>query len=152
MGGFGFNMEFLGTHRHAVESRGRLFIPANYRKVIKDSGTLHLVVTKGSDGCLELYPKETWDKEIESIKKLSVRKKNNRMYRRFKLANAEAVEIDKQGRIQIPQYLLDYADLKGEVLIIGNLDFIEIWNPQKYSEYSETVDEFIDDILEDIDE
>ncbi len=145
-------MEFIGSYRHSVEPRGRLFIPSPFRKILKEKGETQLVITKGTEKCLYIYPMDKWKEILNKLKKLSLYKRGNRDYRRYVLSNAHYVEVDRQGRIQVPQELIKYANLDKEIVIIGNIDFMEVWNPNDFEEYGQSVELTIEDILEEIED
>lgn len=121
---------FMGEYRHTVDPKGRLIIPSRFRELL---GT-EFVVTRGLDGCLFVYPMESWEAYVEELKKLPLTDKNARLFTRFLIAGATTCELDRQGRILIPVTLREFADIKKDVLLAGMLDHIEIWNEDHWKE------------------
>lgn len=121
---------FMGEYRHTVDPKGRLIIPSKFRELLGNE----FVVTRGLDGCLFVYPTESWGAYVEELKKLPLTDKNARIFTRFLIAGATICELDRQGRILIPVTLREFADIKKDVLLAGMLDHIEIWNEDHWKE------------------
>ena len=119
----------IGEYHHSIDEKGRLIIPSKFRDEIGNS----FVVTRGLDGCLFVYALEEWEKIISKLKRLPFTKKDARIFTRFFLSGATICEFDKQGRINLVNSLIDYADLKKECLIIGVNDRLEIWSLDKFN-------------------
>ncbi len=98
---------FVGQFSHNVDIKGRLAVPARFRSELKKA-----VVTRGLDNCLFLYPKKDWEKLAQKIAASPINKANARGFARFMLAGAMEVEVDRQGRIILPEYLRQFAGLK----------------------------------------
>ncbi|UCF78316.1 MAG: division/cell wall cluster transcriptional repressor MraZ [Candidatus Eiseniibacteriota bacterium] len=126
---------FKGKFTHTIDHKGRVSIPSTLRRTLPRKASQAFVVMKGLDGCLFLYPRSEWESVQRRLKGLPFWKADTRRFSRIFLENAYDVEIDSQGRIKIPQELLDVAKFKKEVLFLGVLDRIEIWNPRVYSKY-----------------
>lgn len=128
---------FYGEFEHSIDDKGRLTIPAKYRAHLTDG----LVLTKGLDArYLLLYPKATWEKIIGKLGRQSMTKASVRELRRLLLASASDDVPDRQGRINIPDKLLAYANLDRQAIVIGQLDYCEIWNPAGWEERRALVD------------
>ncbi|HNS49630.1 MAG TPA: division/cell wall cluster transcriptional repressor MraZ [Anaerolineae bacterium] len=128
---------FYGEFEHNIDDKGRLTIPAKYRPYLADG----LVLTKGLDAkYLLLYPKVAWDTIIKQLSHQSVTRANVRELRRFLLAAASDDVPDRQGRINIPDKLLTYANLDRQAIVIGQFDYCEIWNPADWEEHRALVD------------
>lgn len=129
------NFMFIGEYKYILDDKGRLAIPTKFRsKFLRGA-----VVTKGLDNCLFVYTKEEWEKEAAKFATLPKSQANSRAYARFTLAGAMDCEIDKQGRVMLPEYLRKYADLKRNVVVAGLYNRLEIWNEEKWEQYkSET--------------
>ena len=95
-------------------------------------------MTKGLDGCLYIYPLDEWNILEEKLKKLPLTSKDARAFVRFFFSGANEIVIDKQGRALIPQNLLEYANIKKEIVSIGVSNRIEIWSKEKWKEYNES--------------
>ena len=136
---------FLHTYEHALDAKGRLIIPAKYRD---DIGEQPVVVTCGFDANLVVYTMAAWEEYTRSWLELPGSDPKVRKYRRFVATNAEQCELDKQGRILISQELRERAGLVKDVVISGNLNSFELWNPERWQEVSDFGDE--DTIAEEI--
>ena len=123
---------FMGEYRHTIDAKGRLIVPAKFREQLGDS----FVVTRGMDGCLFGYTQEEWNMLETKLQKLPLTKKDARAFVRFFYSAATECEIDKQGRINIPQNLREYASLKKDVCIIGVSTRMEIWDKKLWEEYT----------------
>ena len=134
----------IGEYHHNIDEKGRLIIPSKFREDIGNS----FVVTRGLDGCLFVYSLVEWEKIVAKLKKLPFTKKDARIFTRFFLASATVCEFDKQGRINLVNSLIKYADLKKECLVIGVNDRLEIWSLDKYNNLMEENLEQLDDISE----
>jgi len=139
---------FVGQYSHNIDSKGRLAIPAKFRPELKKA-----VVTKGLDNCLFLYTKKEWDKIASDIASRPFTKSNNRSLARQMLAGAMEVEIDKQGRIIIPEYQRNFAGLSKKVVVAGLYNRLELWDEDKWNEnikYTESNANEIAEALENI--
>ena len=141
----GDKSSFLGEYRHNIDSKKRLIIPAKFR----DSLSTTFYVTKGLDGCLAVYTEESWAQQVEQLSKLPQTSRKARQYIRSITSKAQESTLDNQGRLQLPQYLIDIAGIEKECVIVGVSDYFEIWSEQKWSEFDETAaDEFESDAEE----
>ena len=127
---------FMGEYNHTVDEKGRLIIPVKFR----DELGSEFVVTKGLDGCLFAYDLTEWRVLEEKLRALPLTNKDARAFARFMLAGAASVEIDKQGRILLPQVLRNFARLEKDVVLIGVASRIEIWNKEKWEDASYDAD------------
>ena len=134
----------IGEYRHNIDEKGRLIIPSKFREDIGNS----FVVTRGLDGCLFVYSLIEWEKIVTKLKKLPFTKKDTRTFMRFFLAGATVCEFDRQGRVNLVNSLIEYADLKKECLIIGVNDRLEIWALDKYNNLMNENLEQLDSIAE----
>lgn len=119
---------FLGRHTHNLDAKGRLAIPARYR----DALAAGVVLTRGIDRCLALYPLEAWRPLAEKVSALPLTDADARNFRRMVFAEATDLGLDGQGRILIPPDLRRYAGLEREALVVGVDTSIEIWSPQRW--------------------
>lgn len=122
---------FIGEYRHQLDGKGRLAIPAKFRGNLKKGA----VVTKGLDGCLFLYMPDEWSKLVAKLTQMPISQGNARAFARLMLAGAMAVDVDSQGRINLPKYLIQYAGLRGISIIAGLMNRLEVWNEKKWEEY-----------------
>ncbi len=125
-------MYFFGTFEHSIDERGRLAIPARYRRAFVDGGVLR----DGPEGCIELYTESAFDEEIQ--RRLGTgsgnRQRSGRRIRRSFLHNAFSVELDRQGRVLLPQQLRTEEDGDGRMVIVGCGDYLELWSPAAWGQ------------------
>ncbi len=134
----------IGEYTHRIDPKKRLAIPAKFRKEIGDKA----VKTKGLDQCLVIYPMAEFEKVAENLSNLPVGKSENRNFSRDIFSGAIDVEIDALGRILIPEYLKNFANLKEKVVIVGVYKRLEIWNEEKWNEYKNRVEKQTDVLAE----
>ncbi|KGR92168.1 protein mraZ [Rhizophagus irregularis] len=137
---------FMGEYQHSVDAKGRLIIPSKFREEL---GTT-FVITRGLDNCLFGYPMDEWRKLEEKLKQLPMTKKDARAFARFFFSGATEVEIDKQGRINIPTPLSTYAKLEKECMVLGVSSKIEIWAKEAWESYFNEAEESFNDIAENL--
>ena len=125
-------MTFYGTYEHSVDDRGRIAIPARYRLSLADGAVLRA----SPDGCVALYSSEGSESEVELRlgEQRSTREMSGRRIRRAFLPGAFDIELDRQGRVLVPQALRGDADLDDSVVIVGCGDYVEMWNPTRWAE------------------
>ncbi len=124
-----------GEYKTSIDEKGRIMIPARIRSAV--SGNM-LVVTRGIDRCIWLFPPEEWKRISENLmSSTSVFKARTRLLQRRIIAPAQEVEIDKSGRLNIPPTLRESAGLNKEGVILGIEKYIEIWNEKAYTAYLE---------------
>jgi len=121
---------FLGRFEHTLDDKGRLTIPAKYRNTLATG----VVITRGLDGCLYVIPSSEWEDIAGKIRSLSLLKKGARSFVRLFFAEATDCIPDKQGRVLIPGYLREYANLQDEVIVAGLYSRLELWNPEDYKQ------------------
>lgn len=127
---------FKSKYDYAVDEKGRISIPAKIRKNLSDAAEGSFVVTRGLDGCLYLYPGDTWLRiEQDMLSRLNAYEQDDRAFLRLLYSYAHDTTLDKQSRVMIPQELLDIAGITGSVVLIGQPDHIELWNPERHAEY-----------------
>ena len=123
------NNTYIGEYAYSLDSKGRLNIPAKFRQSLSADSQNTFVITRGLDPCIWVYPLEQW-KEIENnLRNLSSVKNIHRTFVRDTARYASPSTYDKQGRITLTPSLTEYAVLEKDVLIIGMINKIEIWNP-----------------------
>lgn len=137
---------FMGEFQHNIDTKGRLIVPAKFR----DGLNGRFVLTRGLDHCLFAYPMDEWKILEDKLKKLPLTKKDARAFTRFFFSGAVECEIDKQGRINIPQPLRTYADLTKECVVIGVSNRIELWDKENWEEYFNTSEESFAEIAENL--
>ena len=120
---------FLGEYEHTVDDKGRMAIPAKFRAGLAEG----LVVTRGFDQNLLVYPMTVWRELAARINALPMAQPAARNLRRLLFGSAADVEIDKQGRILLPANLREYAGITGEAVVAGLDTFIEIWSNERWA-------------------
>lgn len=137
---------FMGEFQHNIDIKGRIIVPAKFRDGLGES----FVVTRGLDKCLFVYPMDEWKILEEKLKKLPLTKKDARSFTRFFFSGAVECEVDKQGRINIPQPLRKYATLEKECVVIGVSDRIEFWASEKWESYFNDSEDSFGEIAENL--
>lgn len=138
---------FKGTFLHTLDHKNRLNIPSKFRGDPEALENEHYVIVRGFEGCLYVYPHNSWviiEEKLAGLKTLSDSKA--RYFVRLMLSNAADAKIDKQGRIAIPQILLDLAGISREVTIRGVFDKIELWAPGRLKEYESSQPDSYEDV------
>ena len=135
----------MGEYRHTIDDKGRLTIPSKIRYELGEG----FVITRGLDKCLSIYPKEEWDNIIQKYKELP-QTKDVRNFMRIFLSGATTLEFDKQGRINIPMPLMEFADLTKECIIIGVNDRLEVWSQDNWQSFINDNEEKFSDIADNL--
>ncbi|MBF0715035.1 division/cell wall cluster transcriptional repressor MraZ [Gemelliphila palaticanis] len=141
---------FIGQYNNKMDSKGRVSMPVKFRDELGNK----FIITRGLDSCLFGYSLQEWQKIESKIKSLPITKKNARAFQRFFFSGATEVEIDKQGRINIPKSLIEHAKLDKECVVNGVSNRIEIWDKEIWEvqlSESELAFEEIAEDLEDFD-
>jgi MraZ protein len=131
---------FLGNYEHNVDNKGRMAVPARFRAELGE----RMFVTRWLDKCLALYPADQFEELANKVGNLSIADPNARNLRRIFFSEAAEVELDKQGRINIPARLRQYAGLGSEeapVVVVGMNTYIEIWSPELWNQLQDEVEE-----------
>lgn len=137
---------FMGEYNHSIDAKGRIIVPAKFRESLGET----FVVTQGLDNCLFVFPNEEWQAFEEKLKTLPITNKNSRMFSRFFLAGAAMVEVDKQGRILLPQTLRNFAGLEKDCVFIGVGGRVEIWDKGRWDESTsyDNMDEIAENMMD----
>lgn len=122
---------FMGEYQHTIDDKGRLIIPAKFREGLGEK----FVMTKGLDNCLFLYPMDEWERLEQKLRALPFTKADVRAFVRFFFSGATECELDKQGRVLVPQVLREHAQLEKEVVVIGVSTRVEVWSKQVWEKY-----------------
>ncbi|RMI13649.1 MAG: division/cell wall cluster transcriptional repressor MraZ [Calditrichaeota bacterium] len=126
---------FWGSFTSILDNKGRINFPAKLRKGLAEEDEDTLIIIRGSERCLSMYPLTAWQQLIEKIKEKVENDREFGIVSRRLMYQASEQKIDKQGRLNLPASLIEYAQLNGEVLIVGYENKVEVWNPQKYEEF-----------------
>jgi len=122
---------FIGEYHHSLDSKNRLALPAKFKTQL----TKGAVVTRGLDGALFIYTKDEWQKLSDKLATLPLAKAKSRAFVRLMLAGAMELNVDKQGRVVVPDYLKVFAGLNKSVVIAGVLNRLEIWDDKRWLRY-----------------
>jgi len=126
---------FYGEYLHSIDRKGRIILPAKFRESAKAHFIEKFFVTRGLDKCLFMFSEEEWRTQESKFKAISFTKQQARTFNRLYFSGAAEVLPDKQGRILLPQYLKDFAQIKRDVMIVGVSNRIEIWARDKWQEF-----------------
>ena len=137
---------FFGTYTPKLDEKGRLFLPAKFR----DQLTEGLVVTRGQERCLTVWSMEDFQRLTDRLREAPVTNKGTRDYVRTLFAAASQEVPDKQGRISIPGSLREYASLTKDVVVIGSMNRIEIWDPAAWTTYSEEQEQKFSELSDEV--
>ncbi|SRR3989339_2191624 len=135
---------FIGEYHHSLDEKGRVAVPAKFRALLNQGA----VVTRGLDNCLFLYTKNEWKKLAERLSSLPISQKDTRAFARLMLAGAMDVELDKQGRVVLPDYLRKYAKLGKNLVLAGLYNRLEVWSEEEWTRYTEQNESSSGDIAE----
>ncbi|MBI2482700.1 division/cell wall cluster transcriptional repressor MraZ [Candidatus Uhrbacteria bacterium] len=122
---------FIGEYHHAIDEKGRVAVPTKYREIFAHG----VVITRGLDRCLFLYPRDAWEVLAGKLAELPLSKANTRSFARFLLAGAMDGELDRQGRMVIPEYLRSFAGLQKTIVLTGLYNRMEIWDATEWDRY-----------------
>jgi len=134
----------IGEHQHTLDPKKRLSLPSKFRKELGKA----VVITRGLDQCLFVYSVKEWKNFTEKLGTLSMGQADSRAFNRFLLGGAVETEIDTNGRILIPDFLKDFAQLDSRVIVAGMHNRIEIWNEKEWKKYTSTVEGKADQLAE----
>ena len=143
-------MSFTGEFYNTIDQKNRLSIPAKYRKSLDIVNDKTFVITRGFDSCLFLYPLSEWKLVEKQLSSLSSIRGSNRNFIRSIVRYANYVRYDSQGRIQIPDNLLEYANINKNITVIGVIKKIELWDEKTLNDYEKSKSNFTDDDFNDL--
>ncbi len=141
---------FRGRYENNVDPKGRISIPVRFREILLQKYDDHRVFVTNFDKCLLLFPYSEWIEMEDKASQLSIFNKHHRAFTRFFFSSAAECSLDSQGRILIPQALRKYAGLEREVVLLGSLKKIEIWDKKRWDEEMESLSNNMDAISETI--
>lgn len=129
---------FSGKHYYSIDTKGRVIIPAPFREIITTNYSTKLYITNDAlDKCLHIYPQEEWSKIEDKVRHLPKSDDSVKFYMRRVIASAQEIELDKQGRILVPAALREDAGLKADIVIVGQIDKIELWDKAEWDGVSD---------------
>lgn len=135
---------FIGEYNHSIDDKGRLAIPIKFREELGRGA----VVTRGLDNCLFVYTADEWKKMADKLAALPISKANTRAFARLMLAGAMDCEIDKQGRVMLPEFLRTYAGISKKAVVAGLFNRLEIWDETAWNKYKTATEKDSGDIAE----
>lgn len=134
---------FYGEYDHSIDNKGRLILPSRIRDVAKAHFVEKFYLTRGLDKCLFMFSEEEWRSVENKFKTMPFTRLDSRRFNRLYFSGAVEVVPDKQGRILLPAYLKDFAQIKRDVVIIGVSNRVEIWSREAWNEfYKSNLDSF----------
>ena len=136
----------LGTHSPRLDEKGRLFLPAKFRDDLAEG----VVITKGQEHCLYVFPEAEFARWAESLRQAPVTTKSVRDFSRVLFAGASSEVPDKQGRITIPPPLREYANLGKDCVVVGAYTRVEIWDPAGWERYLAENEQGYADVAEEV--
>jgi len=139
----GKKIMFIGEYTHTTDEKKRISLPAKFRQELGKK----VVVTRGLDNCLFLYPHKTWLAISKETAQMGHIQRDPR-YTRFLFSGASEIEIDSSGRILIPEFLREFAELKNPVVFTGVHDRIEIWNDKRWADYRKKLESESESMVE----
>ena len=134
----------IGEYRHTIDAKKRLAVPAAFRRELGRK----VVITRGLDNCLFLYPKQSWQKLSEKLSQLSLGQADTRSFNRFMFAGAVEAEVDALGRVLIPDFLKSFANLSAKVVVAGVGARVEIWDEKRGEENTGQIEKKADLLAE----
>ena len=126
---------FYGQYEHSLDAKDRVIIPSKFREIFKEHYAERFFITRGLDQCLFVFPEEEWKNQERRFREAPFTHEDSRKFNRLYFSGTSEVICDKQGRILIPSYLKDFAEIKQDVVIIGVSDRIEIWSKEKWETF-----------------
>lgn len=134
----------LGEFRHSIDTKGRIAIPAKFRDEIGEGA----IITRGLDSCLFVFTRTEWDALVQKLMSLPLAQATSRAFVRLMLAGATDVDVDRQGRVLIPEYLRSYANLEKDAVLTGLFNRVEVWDAQRWAEYKAKTEHASEEIAE----
>jgi len=139
---------FYGEYLHSIDRKGRLILPAKFREAAKAHFIEKFFVTRGLDKCLFMFSEEEWKTQETKFKSISFTRQEARTFNRLYFSGAVETVPDRQGRVLLPQYLKDFAEIKKEIVIVGVSNRIEIWAKDKWQAFYGTSRPSFEEIAE----
>lgn len=139
---------FYGEYVHSIDRKGRLVLPSKFREVAKGNFIERFFVTRGLDKCLFMFAEEEWRTQEQKFKSIPFTRQESRIFNRLYFSGAMDVVPDGQGRILLPQYLKDFAEIKRDVVVVGVSNRVEIWSAEKWQEFCGTWKQSFEELAE----
>jgi MraZ protein len=139
-----------GQYTYTLDEKGRVNVPARFRRTLEPEAQDTFVLTTGFNRCLAGYPLNVWEQKETTLREQSFTNSRSRKVVRLMMSSAFESSCDRQGRILIPQHLINWARLEKDVLINGVLDHLELWNPAVYADYMGDIETTFEELAEDL--
>ncbi len=139
---------FYGEYDHNIDRKGRLIIPAKFRKALTEQEAKPFFLTRGLDGCLFAFPEAEWRLLEGRFKQIPFTKGEGRKFNRLFFSGATEVELDKLGRVLVPKMLKEYAGIKQAVVVVGVSSRIEIWAKDRWTAFYDEAQESFEEVAE----
>ena len=136
---------FIGKYYYKLQANGRISLPKGFRDEGED-----WVVTRGLDGCLFIFKADRFQEELGQLANRSFTKKAHRDLTRIMTNEAQEVKADNNGRVHLPKYLINFAELKQEIVIVGSYNRIEVWDQESYHQYVDQLEAQAEEIAEQV--
>ena len=147
------NIRFRGFFTHTLDDRKRLAIPSQFRNMLKHESEGRVILTPGYDHEIAVYPLKIWEEiENKELLSLSMDHLKSRRYRRHFTFGIKEDRLDAQGRILLPDFLLEHARIAKEIIIVGEINYIELWSPDSYETFRKEIDKFYSEDAEGIEQ
>jgi len=137
---------FRGSYEHSLDHKGRVSIPARFRRQLSGDAEETFVIVRGLETCVALYPADEFRRLDERLRSRSFTDETNRRYQRMLLFESRDETLDAQGRVALPPRLIAHAHLTKDVLVVGLLDHLEVWNPELFETYLQSSKRSYEDI------
>ena len=138
---------FMGEFTCKIDEKGRFMLPAKFREILQED---EFVITRGLDNSIDLFPSNEWVNIENELRKLKRTDSKHRAYHRFVLSAATKLTVDKQGRVNLPNSLVEHAKINKNIIVTGMVDKIEIWSEEVWKEYINKTESSIEEIVEEI--
>jgi len=137
---------FRGSYRHSIDHKGRISIPARFRRLLSSDAGDTFIIARGLEACVALYAIDEWSRMEERLRSRSFHDPVNRRFLRQMSLDLGEETLDAQGRLAIPPRLLEHAALKRDAMVNGVMDHIEIWDPEIFDNYLKSSDRTYEDM------
>ena len=137
---------FIGEYKHSVDAKKRMALPKKFRK---DLGKT-VVITRGLDQCLFVYPMKTWKELAEKLGTMPIGESHTRSFVRLMLAGATDTTMDAQGSVLVPEYLKEYENIDKDVVVAGLYNRLEVWNEERWETYKSSAEKNTEHIAEEL--
>jgi MraZ protein len=145
------SIRFRGFFQHVLDDRKRIAIPSQFRNVVTHESDSKVVLTPGYDREIAVFALKTWEKREESeLLSLSMDRLQARRYRRHFTFGIKEDHLDGQGRILIPQFLLEHSGISKDVIIVGEIDYFTLWSPEQYQSFIKEIEKYYTEDAESI--